>query len=207
MTTPAPAVKYGERSPAWERHRRLVRREIELTGLELMAEAGYDTVTAEQIAAAAGISVRTFFRYFQTKDDVLSAMPQRVSQTMCAAVESRPPGEPILDSWRPALAGAYDAQDVRAAQLLHRIIEGQPALEHRIIGDPQLTQMLVTTIARRLGADPATDLRPSVVGVAILGALNAAFVRWTARGGDDELLGLFGQALDVLAGMSTIASS
>lgn len=172
-----------------------------------MAEAGYDTVTAEQIADAAGISVRTFFRYFQTKDDVLSAMPQRVSQTLCAAVESSPPGAPILDSWRPALAGAYDAQDVRAARLLHRIIEAKPDLEHRIIGDPRLTEMLVTTIARRLGVDPTADLRPSVLGVAILGALNAAFVRWTTRGGDEELVGLFHQALDVLAAMSEITSA
>ena len=173
-----------------------------------MADAGYNTVTAEQIAAAAGISVRTFFRYFQTKDDVLSAMPLRVIETMCTTVESRPPGEPILDTWRQSIAGAYDTQDVRAAQLLHRIIRTQPALEHRIvIGDSRLSEMLVTTIARRLGVDPATDLRPSVLGVAILGALNAAFVRWTTRGGDDELLGLFDQTLDVLAATATIASA
>ncbi|MCX2934271.1 hypothetical protein ORI20_28805 [Mycobacterium sp. CVI_P3] len=92
---------------------------------------------------------------------------------------------------------------VAAAELLHRIIQLTPTLEHRIIGDVRLTDTIVGAIARRLGVDPATDLRPSVLGVAILGALNAAFVRWTTQGGDDELIDLFGQALDVLAAMST----
>ena len=70
-----------------ERKRRETLERIAETGLRLFAEKGYDATTLEDVAAAAGISARTFFYYFKTKDEILKFWQ----------------GSGILDVLRPAL--------------------------------------------------------------------------------------------------------
>ncbi|HEX5587744.1 MAG TPA: TetR family transcriptional regulator, partial [Acidimicrobiia bacterium] len=99
---------------AWDRRRRLVALEIEAIALELFAESGYDSVTVEQVARAAGISESTFFRYFPTQEDVLFAMPRRVALRICDAVDERPAGESVLQAWRAVIVdGGYSSDEDR----------------------------------------------------------------------------------------------
>lgn len=72
---------------------------IERAGLEQLHERGLDNVTVDQIANAAGISTRTFFRYFRNTLDVLTAVPRRESRRMCRALLARPIEESLLDGF------------------------------------------------------------------------------------------------------------
>ena len=92
----------------WERKRVRASLEIERAGLELLARRGLDDVTVEQVAAAAGISIRTFFRYFRNVPDLLSGPPQREAARICRVVASRPGVEGLLDSFRVAFGGQDD---------------------------------------------------------------------------------------------------
>src|SRR5580692_10942974 len=77
--------------------------ELEEVALRLFDQHGFANVTVEEIAAAAHISVRTFYRYFAAKDDVLQLRINRRSEVLRAALSARPANEPPLRSLRLAL--------------------------------------------------------------------------------------------------------
>jgi AcrR family transcriptional regulator len=93
----------------WERKRVRASLEIERAGLELLAQRGLDEVTVEEVAAAAGISVRTFFRYFRNVPDLLTRAPQREAARIGRSVVARPAGERLTDCVRAALAFREEA--------------------------------------------------------------------------------------------------
>ena len=93
------AVDAPRAGDAWERRRVQMSLRIERAGLALLRERGLDRVTVDQIAAAAGISTRTFFRYFRNPRDILTAVPRRESRRMCAALLARPADESLLDGF------------------------------------------------------------------------------------------------------------
>jgi AcrR family transcriptional regulator len=195
-------------SPAWERRRRLIRRDIEECGLELMAQHGYEGVSTDELSAAAGISPRTFFRYFPSKDDLVMAMPLRVATAMCEAVGARPRDESLLDSWRAvAAAGAsWDAVDVRSALLFRQVLVRSPSLSMRFAGHPLMLAPFIAVTAERLGVSAANDLRPVVFATAVQGAMHASLQRWA--GEDTDQLGeRFVAALDLLAELPTAMPS
>src|SRR5262249_6258639 len=74
--------------------------------LTLFAEQGLGSVRVEDIAGAAEISVRTFYRYFSTKEDVLLVMIKQRATALAAALAARPVGEPPLRSLRLAVEAA-----------------------------------------------------------------------------------------------------
>jgi AcrR family transcriptional regulator len=101
-----------ESGGAWDRRRIQVSLRIERAALELLSEKGVDDVRVEQIARAAGISVRTFFRYFRNPRDVLTAVPLRESRRMCRALLERPAGESLLDGFHAWFREIDDGRDI-----------------------------------------------------------------------------------------------
>ena len=95
-----------------ERRKAQTRREIAETALALFARDGYDNVSAEAIAAEAGVSLRTFYRYFSTKDDVLSPIITEATQELVAAIAARPARENLAT----AAQRAYEEAQVRYSQ-------------------------------------------------------------------------------------------
>jgi Transcriptional regulator len=79
------------------------RRELELIALRLFAEQGFDTTTIEQIAAEAGVSKRTFFRYFGSKTSVLWSEFDHEVDVIRAALAEVPAGVPMMDAIRRAV--------------------------------------------------------------------------------------------------------
>jgi AcrR family transcriptional regulator len=74
--------------------KKFVAREIEEAAIGLFAERGYENVTVADIADAIGVSRRTFFRYFASKDEVLRAHAVRLHTRVVRALERRPHNEP-----------------------------------------------------------------------------------------------------------------
>ncbi len=110
-----------------ERKRRQTRERIAETGLKLFLEKGYDATTLDAIAAAAGISRRTFFYYFKSKEDVLLAWQDGgFSQALRVAMLEESADHDPLDAARDcllALASRYESEESITADRLLRSTE------------------------------------------------------------------------------------
>jgi AcrR family transcriptional regulator len=191
--------------PAATRDRRKLKLadEIEETALKLFAHRGFHTVTVDQVAQAADISTRTFFRYFATKEDVvLGGIVQRIDNVVLALAQ-RPAPEPPVTAIRLALAevsGGTAEGRPRVDRWRAVIMAAEPVIAERglrllIRKHGEMTAL----VALRMGVDPGVDLRPGIVTAAMVGALRAGWHAGVANGRIDQLSILTAQALDLLA--------
>src|ERR1700694_5736761 len=109
------------RPPLTARRHEQTRHEIASSALELFTRDGYDKVSVEQIAEEAGISLRTFYRYFSTKDEVLSPVITDGIQKRAQQIALRPPSENLAT----AVQRAFEEISPAAASQRHHSIVGQ----------------------------------------------------------------------------------
>src|SRR4051812_26221027 len=178
---------------------------IERTALALFAADGFDRVTVEEIAHAADISARTFFRYFPSKDMVLLRDQQRRIDHLHRALDSRPPDEDVLDAVTYAfldMAEGYEA-DRETVLLWAKVVGQTPNVLPRFAGYQEAFVTSVTeVVSGRLGSDD-DDLRPAVIAATMLGASFVAYSRWLGGGAQDHLPTLVFEALEIVkAGLS-----
>lgn len=182
---------------------------IELAALRLFAEHGLDAVTVDDIAAAADISRRTFFRYFASKDDLLHGNPERQRDIVQEAAQSAPVGTaPQTLVHRILLALTTDFDDRREAMLLRKQIAAQ-APNAMAQGQSRYGSLITTVIAlltERMGVDPDSDLRPYVFVHAGIGAMQAAMRTWLLGGNAASLRDLTAEALNLI-GLNDEAST
>jgi len=88
-----------------ERKRQETKNRIVTAGLRLFGLHGYEATTLDAIAAEAGISRRTFFHYFESKDDILLSMQSGLGEMLVAAIDAQPLAKPPLQSVRDAMVG------------------------------------------------------------------------------------------------------
>jgi AcrR family transcriptional regulator len=86
MRAPPSQIRSTKAEGLRERNRRETLQRIADVAMELFVESGYEATTLDEIAAAAGISRRTFFHYFKSKDDVLLAHLEGYSEALKASV-------------------------------------------------------------------------------------------------------------------------
>ena len=174
----------GEGESLRDRTIRAVRSEITDTAIRLFREQGYDETTVEQIAAAAGMSRTSFFRYFGSKEDVILGRIDELGRRVCEALAARPTDEPVWESLRRAadtlIADIDAAPDARRKVM--RTLYASHSLKAREVGRQLSWHDLMTPeIARRMAiADPTADPRPRALTGAALACLNAAFDAWSA---------------------------
>lgn len=184
-----------------ERQRRETIAAIERAALQLFADRGFDDVTVEEIASAAGVARRTFFRYFSGGKEavllrVLSETTTKVERTMAA----RPPQESALEAVRASLqVMAEHLQNQQEDFLLRaKIMEDSPSLAARAYGEQlHLIRSLTHMAALRLGVDPLTDLRPGVLVATACAAAQIALESWL-QGGFRDLTEAMSVALDLV---------
>lgn len=88
-----------------EKKRRETRQRIVEAGLGLFKANGYEATTLDAIAAAAGISRRTFFHYFKSKDEILISMQAGLGEQLSAAIGREPAEKRPLTALRDAMLG------------------------------------------------------------------------------------------------------
>jgi AcrR family transcriptional regulator len=183
-----------------ERKRTRTRLMIQTEALRLFRERGYAETTVEQIADAAAISPRTFFRYFPSKEDVVM-WDEYDDPVALDLLEQRPPDEPLVETLlaviRQTLAGLHQHDPAR---LLARVqlMYGVPELRARFV---EAQTDGIHEVAQLLGRErelPADDLSVAVVGSALLGAVSVALDRWQKDEGRSDLLALLDRATDAL---------
>jgi AcrR family transcriptional regulator len=188
-------------SPIYAGRRRYVAREIARVALRLFGERGFDDVTVDEIAAAVGISSRTFFRYFPTKDEVVLQYQRRIQERLVEAFAARPADEPPITALREAyLATSHVAPEDREGVLLtNRFMVRSPSLEARAQGERAASnRAIVALLAERLDVEADADPRPETITVAMSAVAGAAFQRWITRGGTGDPADEIAESLAVL---------
>jgi AcrR family transcriptional regulator len=148
---------------------------------DLFVTQGYADTTVDQIAAAAGMSKRTFFRYFASKDDLVIGKYDLFGDRMADALDARPADEPVWESLRRTLdiaVGYVGDPQLRARNdAMDQIVQSTPQLNARYLEKLQrIQQLLVARVAHRLDgadADPS-DPRPAAIVGAAFACMQAA---------------------------------
>jgi TetR/AcrR family transcriptional regulator, regulator of mycofactocin system len=160
------------------------RAELEQVAFGLFAANGFEQTTVDQIAAAAGIGRRTFFRYFPSKNDVPWGAFEDELERMRIRLKACPPRIPLMDAIRLAL---IDFNRVEPAQVpLHRrrmelILRVPALLAHSTLRFTAWRQVIAEFAAERTGRRP-DELAPQAIAHAVLGVAVAAYEHWL----DDE---------------------
>jgi mycofactocin system transcriptional regulator len=161
--------------------------ELERHALLIFEARGFDATTVEEIAAAAGIGRRTFFRYYASKNDVAWGEFDAHLQTMRAALAATPADAPVLAALRQAILD-FNTYPVAEADWHRRrmaLILRTPALQaHSTLRYAAWRAVVAEFVAARLGVAPDA-LEPRTVAWVFLGAAVAGYEEWLTQPGAD----------------------
>jgi AcrR family transcriptional regulator len=191
------------------RNRARTRRALIDAAIERFAEEGFDAVRVEHIADAAGVSPRTFFRYFPTKEDVVFA-DYEDEFDVWDEVTARPrPGEPLLETIRRGshrVVADYEA-DAQRWDRWFALVLAEPALQRRMLESQARLRARATEALARLMDVEATDPRPAALASAAMAATEAASRAWYAAGKPRPRREVVDDAIDALAGLSELLAT
>jgi AcrR family transcriptional regulator len=181
-----------------ERKKLATRLALHEAALRLVAERGLDSVSADDIAARADVSPRTFFNYFPTKEAAILSWDEAASDRAREAVVARPPEEDPYTAVSAVLAdvlGLEAAGEVwRRHVLLVRELPELLARSHLVRG--QMEEALAAGVAERIGQEPE-DLVPLVVATTVLAASRVAIRSWLAAPEATDARAVLAEVLEV----------
>jgi TetR/AcrR family transcriptional regulator, regulator of mycofactocin system len=193
MTAPEAPVQLG-------RKRITTRAELEHVAFELFERQGYEGTTVDDIASAAGIGRRTFFRYFASKNDVPWGNFTAELDRMRAWLAACPADTPLMDAIRLAIVdfNTVPPED----ELWHRrrmrlILDVPVLLAHSMLRFAAWRQVIADYVAGRTG-EPSDALLPQTIAYASLGVAIAAYEQWL-HAEDSDLTALLDTAMRGLA--------
>jgi AcrR family transcriptional regulator len=177
------------------------RAEIAEVAFRVFAERGFDQVTATEVAAAAGISRASFFRYFESKEDAVFVAQEQMGTKVAMALAARPAGEDAWAALRNALDPVLQTYQRSPEEALGRLrlIRCTPNLRaHQLERLATWREVIGAALAVRLGL-AETDIKVEALVGAALGALDAASTRWAESDGAEDLIELLDEAFAVIA--------
>lgn len=184
----------------WARSRQAAYAEITAVAMRLFLEQGFEGTTIDQIAATSGISRRSFFRYFGTKEDIVLGNLAAEGALARDALEAVPITVGPWEAIRTALE-SIDALEVDPATTLKiaRMMYETPSLRARSIEKHlQWQELLLPNIQSRLGAESG-PAAAAIVASAIA-CLDVAGEIWVRGGGVDSLAELYDKAVAAVRG-------
>ncbi|RUP03132.1 MAG: TetR family transcriptional regulator [Mycobacterium sp.] len=168
-----------------DRQRAQVRADIRRAAFRLFVERGYDTVTTEEIATAAGVSPRTFFRHVPTKEELLLGPIRHGGAEVVNLLEQRPDSEsPDVALVNAIIARTRSFGDVESEEWREALLVAPGLLSKVTLYTPADRERAVKLIAERMGTDPDTDIRPSLLVQLGFAAGDFAFQRWIRQSGN-----------------------
>jgi len=190
----------------WERRRERISLQIEKVALDLFAGHGFEAVTVGEIAQAAGISDRTFYRYFPTKDDVLLALPRRYLSRVHDALLAQPTHLAPLAAIRAAFV-EINAERSDAKMLLRWVKVTASSAPNLVSQSVDAASSYRDFLALRLGRDPHRDLQVKALAAALDALQSVAFTEWLRSGGQEDFAALSDAAIEALAELIGEASA
>ncbi|MGH1488447.1 MAG: TetR/AcrR family transcriptional regulator [Acidimicrobiales bacterium] len=182
-----------------EKRNRETRSHIAETAVALFTEHGYDNTSMEQVAVGAGVSRRTVYRHFPTKDDLVFEHPRRWYETMEAVLATRGSDESSRDLIRRALLTVAATIEESAGPVLaaYAVLVATPTLGSRhSVSDALWMNRCVELMAGDLVAEPDPIFRAGIAAGALVGATNTVIAMWAAAQPDARIVPMTEAALD-----------
>jgi len=185
MTSPLPALMDP---PARRRdqQKEQTRLDLALAAFELARAHGLASVRVPQIAAATGVSPRTFNNYFASKEAAIAWPATWRASRLAASLADRPPEEPLADALVAAVASMYEQDEMDGLppgwlRDFRALVAREPALHGEYLKAAGAVEVaLAGAIARRTGAEEG-QLEPQVLAAVVAGAERAAVLHWARQ--------------------------
>jgi AcrR family transcriptional regulator len=162
------------------------RLDLALAAFELARAEGLAQVRVPQIAAAVGVSTRTFNNYFSSKEAAIAWPTTLRGDHMARDLAERPAGEPLADALVEVLGGLYGPASQEGlpgdwVDGFRAMVAAEPALHGEFLkAQASAEQKLASAIAGRTGA-AGTDLEPLLMAGVVLAAERAAIIYWSRQ--------------------------
>ncbi|GCF10129.1 TetR family transcriptional regulator [Dictyobacter arantiisoli] len=173
---------------------------LEQAALDLYQERGFEQTMVTEIAERAGLTERTFFRYFADKREVLFGGQDMLRTLFVSAIEAAPASTTPLDAVIAALEAATPVFQERYERVRQRqaVIAANPELQEReMLKRAALTSAIADALRRRGVSDLAAILAAEVGSI----TFKIAFDRWVSEPDEQDLSRLIRASLDQLKGI------
>jgi AcrR family transcriptional regulator len=159
---------------------------LERAAMELFVERGFEQTTVTEIAARAGLTQRTFFRYFADKREVLFGGARMLEESLVNSVASAPESTAPVDAVAAALeaVGAVMQERREFSRQRQAVVDANPELREReLIKLASLASAIAGALRKRGVGDPAASLTAEA-GIAVF---KVAFTQWVYQAGPADL--------------------
>ncbi|MEJ5944733.1 TetR family transcriptional regulator [Pseudokineococcus basanitobsidens] len=192
-----------------ERKKLETRARLESVALDLFEERGYDATTVEDVTESADVAVRTFFRYFPSKEALLVGPTGEALTALEAALDARPEGETpyvsVVAALRSLRGEALRAQEASVLRRLRLALVVPAARAGVLEAYQQWEGVLVRHLRRRRPDGDVLETR--VVAAGVMAAFRVAVESWVEGGGGDDLDDLFDRAVERMGtGLADVTS-
>jgi len=198
----------GQPTNRHELRRRSTHEALREAALKSFARKGFTNVTVTELAAEAGVTERTFFRHFPTKEAVLFQDYDTHLEWLAEALAQRPAGESLFDAVLASVAAfPHDLEVVRqAATARAELISADRIASHLRVVQASFARVLTDFIRTRNPDVANIDLGAEVAGSALAAALVVAVENWGRSGCAGDLGELVAASLDLVrSGLAPLA--
>ena len=172
-----------------EQRRRSTHEALRRAALASFASKGFANVTVTELAREAGVTERTFFRHFPTKEAVLFQDYETQVEWLSEALAQRPESESLFDAVLISIASfPYDVELVRqAATARTELISAERIASHLRVVQASFAGVITDFIKTRYGDTPDIDLVADVAGATLAAALVSGVEHWGRNGCTGDL--------------------
>jgi AcrR family transcriptional regulator len=191
-----------------ELRRRSTHEALRQAALKSFADKGFANVTVTELAREAGVTERTFFRHFPTKEAVLFQDYETQLEWLATALAQRPPSESLFDAVLASVAAfPHDPEVVRQAAIARaELITADRIAGHLRVVQSSFAQVLTEFVRDRNRDVSGIDLGAEVAGSALAAALVVAVENWGRNGCVDDLGELVVASLELVrSGLAPLA--
>ncbi|MCC7074145.1 MAG: TetR family transcriptional regulator [Deltaproteobacteria bacterium] len=174
----------GQESGLRERKKEQTKRELFAHALRLFEAKGFDETTIEDIAAAANVAPRTFFRYFATKEKLFSLGQEEEDETLRATLASRRPGEDDISLLLRAFHAMLKLEhiDPKQSGVMMAVVLNTPSLRARTLEEMLRMERLIAEGLVGRKASRAEMLRARMLASAAISMFFTALLVWVEDG-------------------------
>ncbi|MBO6764408.1 TetR/AcrR family transcriptional regulator [Maricaulis sp.] len=183
-----------------ERKRRETLARITDVGLRLFLQRGYDATTLDEIAAEAGISRRTFFHYFKSKDEILLSLQSDMGLRIVRALEDEPADKPPLEAIRDAVLEVCNTIPADEMLAIDRLMRASPVVQARKLASYVEHEATLYAALRRKWPGEQRQLALRLVSMMSIGALRLSTDAYHREDGARPFGDLLREAFAALGG-------
>lgn len=181
-----------------ERKRRETLQRITNAGICLFIEKGYEATTLDEIAAEAGISRRTFFYYFKSKDEILLSLQSGVGDMLVDALRDVPKGKRPLEAIRDAAVKVCALIPTDDMIAIDRLMRSSEAVQARKQASYIKQEKALFAVLRERYREPGRETGLRLVAMLAIGAMRLSSDAFSREGGKRPIEEVLHEAFDAL---------